>query len=285
MDTTHRKEAPAIPRQRRCSLRTCAATWEFMFGSGREWLCALVLVTGLGVRAGAAPACVGDCDGDGMVGVAELITGVGISLGEQPLSRCVALDANGDGELRIDELVMAVNAALGGCPATPTPSATGTATATSTVVDTPSPTPTSTPSDTPTATPTVPMVAGQWREEPLEVTGSTCPSVLTQAFADDLAARPACEQSVESVSELAITLEDCTGARVDGTLDRDGTIRVVYPTTTDTVDSCSVALTASATIPAASSPTTAAYTFALAFSGSCPVEDCAIQAEGTWTRL
>jgi hypothetical protein len=129
------------------------------------------------------------------------------------------------------------------------------------------------------------MVAGNWREDPLAVTSSTCASEITQEFTDELAARPACHQSVEALSDVAIALHDCTGTVVDGTLDRDGTIHVTYPTTSQPVtDSCTLALTVSAVVPAAVNPTTATYTFAIAFSGTCPVNDCSIVAQGAWTR-
>jgi hypothetical protein len=239
---------------------------------------------GLG-GAGAALACAGDCNGNGTVSVAELITGVGIVLGELPFSACPPLDATADGTIRIDELVLAINAALSVCPSTPTPSPTATPTTSPTLAGTPTVTPSPTPTDSPTATPTVPPVAGHWLEEPLMVTTSTCPTELSEEFAADLASRPPCEQTVETPSELEVALTDCTGTRVDGTLDRDGTIDIAYPTTTDTVDGCTVALTASATIPAATSPTAAAYTFAVAFSGTCAIDDCAIEAQATWTRL
>ena len=63
------------------------------------------------------PACVGDCNGDGMVAINELITGVNIALGSAPVSDCEAMDANGDGMVGINELIAAVNNALSGCPA------------------------------------------------------------------------------------------------------------------------------------------------------------------------
>ena len=63
----------------------------------------------------AAPACIGDCNGDGEVTVNELITGVNIALGNSPISACPAFDGDGDGEVSIAELIGAVNAALGGC--------------------------------------------------------------------------------------------------------------------------------------------------------------------------
>jgi hypothetical protein len=62
------------------------------------------------------PVCVGDCDGDGEVSVAELITGVNITLGTESLEICPAFDPDGDGTVTITDLVTAVNNALLGCP-------------------------------------------------------------------------------------------------------------------------------------------------------------------------
>jgi cysteine-rich repeat protein len=59
--------------------------------------------------------CVGDCDADQRVAIAELIRGVGMALGLAPPSSCPALDADSDGRVTVDELVRAVAAALGGC--------------------------------------------------------------------------------------------------------------------------------------------------------------------------
>jgi hypothetical protein len=78
--------------------------------------------TGLGtpdvdavVHAVAAPVCAGDCNGDHVVTVDELTSGVDIALGELPLSQCPAMDANGDGQGTVDELVQALDRALNGC--------------------------------------------------------------------------------------------------------------------------------------------------------------------------
>lgn len=60
--------------------------------------------------------CVGDCNGDGFVRINELITAVGISLGNNPLSACEAADANENGMIAINELIQAVNNSLNGCP-------------------------------------------------------------------------------------------------------------------------------------------------------------------------
>jgi hypothetical protein len=67
----------------------------------------------------APPACAGDCDGDGMVTVAELIGGVASALGGG--APCAALDGDRDAHATIGELIAAVNAALSGCPAAATP--------------------------------------------------------------------------------------------------------------------------------------------------------------------
>jgi hypothetical protein len=62
------------------------------------------------------PGCVGDCNGDGQVRVAELVTLVNIALDLQALDACPAGDRNDDGRLTIDEVLIAVNHALGSCP-------------------------------------------------------------------------------------------------------------------------------------------------------------------------
>jgi hypothetical protein len=75
------------------------------------------------------PFCRGDCDGDGVVTVSELIRGVAIALGRLPLSACADLDVDGGGTIDIDELILAVADAQSGCliPFTPTPTPAGAA--------------------------------------------------------------------------------------------------------------------------------------------------------------
>ncbi len=63
-----------------------------------------------------AAKCPGDCNGDGEVVVSELIIGVNIALGNQPVSACRAFDTNGNGQVEISELISAVAATLNGCP-------------------------------------------------------------------------------------------------------------------------------------------------------------------------
>jgi hypothetical protein len=89
----------------------------------------LVLITAL--CANVAPArvdCPGDCSGDGVVSVAELLTGVNIALGSTALESCPSFDRDGDGDVGVAELLTAVNAVLGECAPAASPTATPTAT-------------------------------------------------------------------------------------------------------------------------------------------------------------
>ena len=52
----------------------------------------------------------------GSVTVNELILGVNIALGSADVGDCEAFDENGDGMVGINELITAVNNALDGCP-------------------------------------------------------------------------------------------------------------------------------------------------------------------------
>ena len=100
--------------------------------------------------------CAGDCSGDRLVNVSELIRAVNIALGTLPLSDCLAADRDGDGTIAISELIASVNSALQGCPPQETPTSTATATATPTASATATETTTSTPTATPTATVNLP---------------------------------------------------------------------------------------------------------------------------------
>lgn len=59
--------------------------------------------------------CPGDCDGNGSVGVNELVIGVNILLGRAAVTVCPPMDGNGNGTVAINELVAAVGSNLNGC--------------------------------------------------------------------------------------------------------------------------------------------------------------------------
>ena len=54
----------------------------------------------------------GDCNGDGIVTISELITGVNIALGNLPVTACPAFDTDHNGQVSVAELIAAVNVAL-----------------------------------------------------------------------------------------------------------------------------------------------------------------------------
>lgn len=95
----------------------------------------VALLASVAASAGALDVCVGDCDGNGAVGIDELLTGVNIALGTVVATRCPSFDVDADGDVAINEILGGVRSALDGC-----------------VV--PEPTPTETPEEsTPTVTP------------------------------------------------------------------------------------------------------------------------------------
>jgi serine/threonine-protein kinase len=67
--------------------------------------------------------CLGDCDRDDIVDVAEVLLGINVVLGITPLSVCDSLSPDGQTQPTVDRIVLAVDNALNGCrPVTPTPS-------------------------------------------------------------------------------------------------------------------------------------------------------------------
>jgi len=104
-------------------------------------------------RAAAAGRCPGDCNGNGAVTIAELLTAVNIALSQVPVTACAAVDTNADGQVRVGELIGAVTSALTGCRQPPTPGATSTRTARSITTSTRTVTPTP-PSPAPSPSPT-----------------------------------------------------------------------------------------------------------------------------------
>lgn len=71
----------------------------------------------MGVVVAAVPQmCQGDCNGDGVITVDEVLQAVDIALGRQAVNTCIAADGDDDGQISVDEILGAVNTALSGCP-------------------------------------------------------------------------------------------------------------------------------------------------------------------------
>ncbi len=69
----------------------------------------------------ATPGVSGDCDGNGLVAVDEIVAMVSIGLSTRPLDRCPAADRNGDGRVTVDEILRGISAALYGVDGSETP--------------------------------------------------------------------------------------------------------------------------------------------------------------------
>ena len=126
---------------------------RFPLRPAARWALAVALL-------GAAPAgavCVGDCNGDGRVSIAELQACVNLGSG-LPAPACAAADQNNDGTVDPNDVDHCVQGFLDatGCPMVFTPAPTHTATRTPTVAVTNTPVPTVTRTNTvaPTNTPT-----------------------------------------------------------------------------------------------------------------------------------
>ncbi|GIW39486.1 MAG: hypothetical protein KatS3mg076_0063 [Candidatus Binatia bacterium] len=141
--------------------------------------------------------CQGDCDGDGVVTIADLMTGVPMVFGTRSTDACPDLDRDGDRRITAAELVAAVRAALDGCPADPTP----------TTAAPTSPTPTLPTPVEPTATTAVPA------SPPPATPTSSPPASPTPAGLVTLAA----SSPAHGESDVAITRE--TVLRFSGPLD------------------------------------------------------------------
>jgi hypothetical protein len=80
-------------------------------GTGTAASCADAALNAALADAIPSEACIGDCDGTGLVAINELILGVNIALDLQPANACPAF-ANSDGMVDVAQLIKGVNNAL-----------------------------------------------------------------------------------------------------------------------------------------------------------------------------
>jgi len=101
-------------------ITTNSMTRSIPVGSNPQGVAIVSVATGCGTMptptATAIATCVGDCNGNGVVGINELVIGVNIALDLTPASACVAFQDQG-GMVTISQLIKGVNNALNGCPA------------------------------------------------------------------------------------------------------------------------------------------------------------------------
>lgn len=83
----------------------------------RRALLSLMIVTAIpDLARGVVESCTGDCDGGADVTVDEVLTMVGIALGDHPLAACPLADQSCDAAVTVEEVLTGVDNALQGCP-------------------------------------------------------------------------------------------------------------------------------------------------------------------------
>jgi hypothetical protein len=231
-----------------------------------------ILAFGLAQHSGRAGAqsCIGDCDGNGVVAVNEIILGVDILLGLEDVSSCPNLD-DGSGMVTVSRLVTAVNNALcgcgGGCAVTPGPT-------------TPSPTG---PVAAPTPTPTEAASVSTWTVNSYDVKSSDCFAPIEGAVEGALRAVGSQFTVTESGNRVQIDYGD--NNVLVGSVDSDGTVHV-QETSKDSIGPCDYDVAFSASANLSNSPATATYDANVNLSGFClGLSDCRMEITSLWTRL
>ncbi len=251
------KSAPARVWARRASLRFALLP-----------VLALTLVAECSGRA-VAQSCVGDCDGNGVVEVNEIILGVDILLGLEDVSACPSL-ADGSGMVTVSRLVTAVNNTLcgcgGGCVLTPGPTTTPTS-----------------PVAAPTPTPTEAASVSTWMVNSYDVKSSDCFAPIEGAVEGALRAVGSQFTVTESGNRVQIDYGD--NNVLIGSVDPDGTVHV-QESSKDSIGPCDYDLAISASANLSESPATATYDANANLSGFClGLSDCRMEITSIWTRL
>jgi len=230
-----------------------------------------------------AQACVGDCDGNGVVSVNENVLGLAIVLEDLPMAVCPSFDSDSNGEITVSEIVVSVADALYGCGVrptrTPTPSPTRTPTITRTPTHTASRTATTTGTPTPTETP---GFAGTWIEDDFRFVSSTCPREVNDALQDEVSSIFPCEYQVSVAGDRA-TSTDCAGNVLEWDIDSFGVARSTLQET-QSQSGCTVTVTGTFMVDLSRSPTIETNVFDVDLQGRCSFGDCTLTLETTWTR-
>ncbi len=162
----------------------------------------LAIVIGLVVppRTSLGQMCIGDCDGLGVVGVAQVVVMVNIALRTGDPSGCPNGDANTDGVITVDEILIAVRNALAGCPK--------------------------------------PDVSGAWLEDQFHLTSSTCAPPLTQAEATAFGNLPPCLTLISVPAPGDVSGVDCNGIEVTGQAEPTGVVHFSLPPESQIMSGC-----------------------------------------------
>lgn len=207
------------------------------------WLLVAVLLLGSNPAAGFF--CAGDCDGDGVVSVDQVLTLVNIALDSAVISTCRPGDANGDGTITIDEIIVALAHALNGCPGA--------------------------------------RVGGAWLEDQYRLVSSTCSTAVTEALRDGVANLPDCLTRIRVIGPGQVRGTDCYDRAVEGNVDTNGIMTFPLSPRSATQAGCTITETVQVVIDARTDPATARYDSRVTFAGTCAMSACMAVVESRWT--
>jgi len=124
-----------------------------------------------------------------------------------------------------------------------------------------------------------------WREEQLTLQSSDCNAATRGIILNALRSEPPmCDIHVTQNGASVHTL-DCVNDTLDGTVDDSGTVRFSVRETDTADNGCVLMLSGEVSIDLTRSPTTAAYSVGLAFSGPCsPFSNCMAAVQSRWTK-
>ncbi len=191
--------------------------------------------------------CVGDCSGNRVCSIDELVTAVRIGLGTSPMQECPIADANGDGHVHISELIVAVGNALAGCHFN---------------------------------------ASGVWQQEDVALGDSTCnPALTTEIMRLINTGVFECRYEVTHTGNDISATETCgtNTSTYDGSLKPNWEL-TLHQSGRQSADGCTVTATATIALQPNVSQTSAVHTILLRFSDRCGLRNCRLKIDTRWTR-
>lgn len=210
-------------------------------------------------------ACVGDCSGQGAVGINDIILAVNIVLELAPADQCPALGAPPIG---VAQVIASVGNALCGCQPCPTAP--------------PSPTPTATqpPTATPTPSATPTYVVSKWREDQFRVTSTNCPAGLAKRVRESL--KNAVENYTVQARGATSRIQDQYGNQLPAAIDASGVLSATYTTGQQQGD-CNQIYTQEWTVDLRQNPSVANYTGTFRTAPCSNPANCTQTITSRWT--
>jgi hypothetical protein len=144
--------------------------------------------------------------------------------------------------------------------------------------------------------PPPPDISGTWQEDQYSLVSSSCYSVYTSFWFNQVVANPpTCDyQLSQNGSNVTETVECASGQTFVGSVDSAGLFEVSIQHTPLLESGCTENVLETDTVPASYSPTTRTFTYVFTFSGTQPgqgngfcgyLSNCTIVAQARWTKI